>query len=200
MLCELVSRSPPERSYLGLNPSDQTPSGQHGRSESTERHRHEADDIGPVPCAVLVISDSRTEKTDRSGRVATELIKAGGHTIVHNGLVPNKARIIQTEIHTAIKTGARFVFCTGGTGLGVHDITVDTVTPMMDKVLEGYGEWFRRASWDQIGAAAILSRAVAGRLGNSLVVCGPGSPAAVELALGDLLVPELRHFIREVSR
>ena len=92
------------------------------------------------------------------------------------------------------------MFCTGGTGLGARDITVDTVRPMLDKVLDGYGEWFRRASWDQIGPAAVLSRALAGKLGKALVVCSPGSSAAVELALGELLVPELRHFVREVSR
>ena len=100
----------------------------------------------------------------------------------------------------AIDVGCRFVFCTGGTGLGDRDITVDTVTPMLEKVLDGYGEWFRRASWDQIGAASILSRAVAGKYRRALVVCSPGSTAAVELALGELLVPELRHLIREVSR
>ncbi len=184
----------------GMSSPDQAPSTPQAGSESTERHRHEAGEIGAVPCAVLVISDSRTEKTDRSGRVAERLITDGGHSVVHNGLVRNEPDMIRAEVSSAIEAGARFVFCTGGTGLGVRDITVDTVTPMLDKVLEGYGEWFRRASWDQIGAASILSRAVAGRLGNALVVCGPGSPAAVELALGELLVPELRHFIREVSR
>ena len=171
----------------------------HG-SASTEEHRHEAEEIGSVSSAVLIISDSRTEKTDRSGRTARRLLEEGGHLVVHEGLVRNEADQIRGQIRSAIEAGARFVFCTGGTGLGARDITVDTVTPMLDKVLDGYGEWFRRASWDQIGAASILSRAVAGRLGNALVVCSPGSTAAVELALGQLLVPELRHFIREVSR
>ena len=92
------------------------------------------------------------------------------------------------------------MFCTEETGLGDRDITVDTVTPMLEKILDGYGEWFRRMSWEQIGPAAILSRAVAGKLRGALIVCSPGSTAAVELALRDLLVPELRHFIREVSR
>ncbi len=171
----------------------------HG-SASTEEHRHEAEEIGSVPSAVLIISDSRTEKTDRSGRTARRLLEEGGHSVIHEGLVRNEADQIRGQIRSAIEAGARFVFCTGGTGLGARDITVDTVTPLLDKVLDGYGEWFRRASWDQIGAASILSRAVAGRLGNALVVCSPGSTAAVELALGQLLVPELRHFIREVSR
>ncbi len=171
----------------------------HG-SASTEEHRHEAEEIGSVPSAVLIVSDSRTEKTDRSGRTARRLLEEGGHSVIHEGLVRNEADEIRGQIQSAIDAGARFVFCTGGTGLGARDITVDTVAPMLDKILDGYGEWFRRASWDQIGAASILSRAVAGRLGNALVVCSPGSTAAVELALGELLVPELRHFIREVSR
>ena len=172
----------------------------HTGSHSTQEHRHESEQIGSVQCAVLVISDSRTERTDRSGRTAERLITDGGHTVVHRDLVANDAGLIRGAIDAALAAGAQFVFCTGGTGLGDRDITVDTVTPMLDKVLDGYGEWFRRASWDQIGPAAVMSRAVAGKLGRALIVCSPGSTAAVELALGELLVPELRHFIREVSR
>ncbi len=172
----------------------------HTGSHSTQEHRHESEQIGSVQCAVLVISDSRTERTDRSGRTAERLIADGGHTVVHRDLVANDADLIRGAIDAALAAGAQFVFCTGGTGLGDRDITVDTVTPMLDKVLDGYGEWFRRASWDQIGPAAVMSRAVAGKLGRALIVCSPGSTAAVELALGELLVPELRHFIREVSR
>ena len=172
----------------------------HTSSASTREHRHEAEQIGAVPCAVIVISDSRTERTDRSGRRAATLIEAGGHEVIHEALIRNEADNIRSAVATAIDVGSRFVFCTGGTGLGDRDITVDTVTPMLEKVLDGYGEWFRRASWDQIGPAAIMSRAVAGKYRRALVVCSPGSTAAVELALRDLLVPELRHFIREVSR
>ena len=172
----------------------------HIASESTHEHRHEAEQIGAVPCAVIVISDSRTERTDRSGRTAAGLIEAGGHEVVHQALIRNEADEIRAAVNAAIDAESRFVFCTGGTGLGDRDITVDTVTPMLEKVLDGYGEWFRRASWDQIGAAAVMSRAVAGKFRRALVVCSPGSTAAVELALGDLLIPELRHFIREVSR
>lgn len=172
----------------------------HDASASTREHRHEAEGIGAVPCAVIVISDSRTERTDRSGRTAVTLIESGGHEVIHEALIRNEAGDIRAAVDAAIEAGCRFVFCTGGTGLGDRDITVDTVTPMLEKVLDGYGEWFRRASWDQIGAASILSRAVAGKYRRGLVVCSPGSTAAVELALGDLLVPELRHLIREVSR
>ena len=171
----------------------------HG-SDSTDTHRHEAEELGDIPCAVLVVSDSRTERTDRSGDASQRLIERGGHNVVHRALIKNDADAIRREIQQAIDAGARFVFCTGGTGLGARDITVDTVKPMLDKVLDGYGEWFRRASWDQIGPAAVLSCALAGKLGKTLVVCSPGSSAAVELALGELLVPELRHFVREVSR
>ncbi len=169
-------------------------------SPSTHDHRREAEQIGPISSSVIVVSDSRTEKTDRSGRTASTLIREGGHNVVHEALIRNDGPAIRTAIHEALEAGSRFVFCTGGTGLGDRDITVDTVTPMLEKILDGYGEWFRRMSWAQIGPAAILSRAVAGKLSGALIVCSPGSTAAVELALRDLLVPELRHFIREVSR
>ena len=172
----------------------------HKSSKSTEQHRNESEQISAVRCAVLVISDSRTERTDRSGRTAERMIVDGGHTCVYRDLVQNDPDAIREALTASLAHGAKFVFCTGGTGLGKRDITVDTVGPMLDKVLEGYGEWFRRASWDQIGPAAVLSRAVAGKIGDALVVCSPGSTAAVELALGKLLIPELRHFMREVSR
>ena len=172
----------------------------HGDSASTEEHRHEAQHIGPVPSAVIVITDSRNERTARSGQTASRLIKDGGHNVIHQALIRNEAIEIRAALETAIELGSKFIFCTGGTGLGDRDITVDTVTPMLDKVLDGYGEWFRRASWEQIGPASILSRAIAGKLKQALVVCSPGSTAAVELALNGLLIPELPHLVREVSR
>ena len=107
----------------------------HGASASTREHRHEAEQIGAVPCAVIVISDSRTERTDRSGRTAAALIQAGGHEVIHEALIRNEAAEIRAAVGAAIDAGSRFVFCTGGTGLGDRDITVDTVTPMLEKVL-----------------------------------------------------------------
>ena len=136
----------------------------HHGSHSTQEHRHESESIGAVKCAVLVISDSRTERTDRSGRTAERLITDGGHEIVHRDLVVNDAGLIRGAIEASLAAGAQFVFCTGGTGLGDRDITVDTVTPLLDKVLDGYGEWFRQG---QLGPDWTRGHLVARRGGQA---------------------------------
>ena len=182
----------------GLMPHEHEHSGH--RSASTEEHRGIAAELGPLDCAVVVVSDSRTEKTDRSGDVAVELIEAAGHRLVGRELIKNDPAAIEEKFAEYIGDRADFVVFCGGTGLGSKDLTVETVTPLLDKVLDGYGEAFRRFSWDEIGTAAIMSRAVGGATGGTIVACTPGSTNALRLALEKLLLPELRHLVREASR
>ena len=168
-------------------------------SQSSDEHRDAAEELGSLKCAVVVVSDSRDESTDRSGGVAQGLIERFGHELVGRELVKNDPAAIAARLQRYAGSADFLAFC-GGTGLGKHDVTVETVTPLLDKVLDGFGEAFRRFSWDEIGNAAILSRAVAGALRGTIVVCTPGSSAAVRLALEDIVLPELRHLVREANR
>jgi len=197
---------------VGPAPTDESPNDRptglmphehdhHGhRSASTEEHRGIAAELGPLDCAVVVVSDSRTQKTDRSGDVAVELIEAAGHRLVGRELIKNDPAAIEEKFAEYVGDRADFVVFCGGTGLGRKDLTVETVTPLLDKVLDGYGEAFRRFSWDEIGTAAIMSRAVGGATRGTIVICTPGSTNALRLALEKLLLPELRHLVREANR
>jgi molybdenum cofactor biosynthesis protein B len=170
------------------------------RSASTKEHRELADALGPLTCAVVVVSDSRTAKTDHSGDVAVDLIRKAGHCLVGRELIKNDPAAIEEMFHSYTGERTNFLVFCGGTGLGKKDITVETIGPLLDKVLDGYGEAFRRYSWDEIGPAAIMSRAVGGTKQGTIVACTPGSSNALRLALEALLLPELKHLVREANR
>ncbi len=173
---------------------------QPAKSASTTEHRRQARSLGAIRCDVIVVSDTRTERTDVSGRVARELIEAAGHTIARSDLIANEPSAIDAAIDRFLAGTSDCLALLGGTGLGSRDRTVETVEARLDKVLPGYGEAFRRLSWDQIGTAAILSRALAGSIGDRILVVTPGSPNAVRTALDGVLLPELAHLLREVRR
>ena len=169
-------------------------------SASTAEHRQEARSLGPIDCHVVVVSDTRTARTDTSGKVARELIEAAGHRVSGNELIPNEPVDIDDSIDRFLAGDSGCLLLLGGTGLGSRDGTVETVQARLEKVLPGYGEAFRRLSWDEIGTAAILSRALAGSIGDRILAVTPGSPNAVRTALGGVLLPELSHLVREVRR
>ena len=173
---------------------------QPAKSASTTEHRHEARSLGAISCDVVVVSDTRTERSDVSGKVARELIEAAGHTVSGGDLIVNEPVEINATIDRFLGGNSSCLVFLGGTGLGSRDRTVETVAARLDKTLPGYGEAFRRLSWDEIGTAAILSRALAGSIGNRLVAVTPGSPNAVRTALGGVLLPELAHLLRELRR
>jgi len=172
------------------------------RSESTEGHRADADKRAPVSCALLTVSDSRTEATDESGALMRRLVEEAGHTVADYTLLRNQDAAVRAHVQAlVVRADVDAVLISGGTGLGSRDRTVEAVRPLFDKELPGFGEIFRMVSFnEQVGTAAILSRAVAGSVNGKLVVSMPGSKAAVELALTRVLLPELRHAIRELSR
>ena len=177
-------------------PDSPQPSG----SASTTEHRREAASLGPIECDLVVVSDSRTPRTDTSGKVARELIDAAGHRVSGNELIPNEPAAIDAVIDRFLGGDSNCLILLGGTGLGSRDGTVETVQARLEKVLPGYGEAFRRLSWDEIGTAAILSRALAGSIGDRILAVTPGSPNAVKTALAGVLLPELSHLVREVRR
>ncbi|HLA89972.1 MAG TPA: MogA/MoaB family molybdenum cofactor biosynthesis protein [Gemmatimonadaceae bacterium] len=170
--------------------------------EGTRAHRAEGDARPPVRCAIVTVSDTRAEATDESGTLMQELLTREGHRVTTYALLRNDETMVREHVRALLaREDVDAVLLTGGTGLGSRDRTVEAVRPLLDKELPGFGELFRVISYqDQIGAAAILSRALAGGAGGKLVVSLPGSKAAVELALTRILLPELRHVMRELAR
>lgn len=152
-------------------------------------------------CCILTVSDSRTAETDESGRAAAALLEAAGHSIMKRRIVPNVAAKIVVAAQAAIVEGADLVVAVGGTGVSPKDVTVEAVRQLMTKELPGFGELFRIMSYKAIGTASIMSRATLGTTAEGkLIAATPGSPAAVQLALKDVLVPQLKHLLRETRK
>jgi molybdopterin adenylyltransferase len=170
-------------------------------SPSTAAHRADAASRDGARCLTFTVSDSRTLATDESGALIERLLTDAGHT-VERQLLTNDEEPLRAALQEALaRNDIDAVLCTGGTGLGARDRTVDVVRPMLERELPGFGEIFRMLSFlEQIGAAAILSRALAGSARGKFVAVMPGSKAAVELAMARLIVPELKHTLREIRR
>ena len=153
--------------------------------------------------AVIVVSSSRyaaykrgLEVGDESGRRAVELIKSRRHRVEHYSIVPDdKMAILRTVLEALSKSEVDAVVTIGGTGLSATDVTIESLRPLFDKEIEGFGEVFRYLSYGQVGPACYLSRATAGVVGGKVVYCIPGSPDAVELALKELILPEAPHAV-----
>lgn len=169
-------------------------------SGSTQEHRRRAGER-QARCAVLTVSDSRTPADDTSGGLIVERLEASGHSVVRRDLVPDDPERISAALAACLEEpGLDLVVTTGGTGISRRDTTIEIVERRLDKRLEGFGELFRMLSWDEVGAAAMLSRATAGLAGEALLFALPGSPDAVALALDRLILPELAHLIWERRR
>ena len=162
---------------------------------------HRASSPPSVASAVVTISDTRTVDTDTSGNAICDLLTAAGHRIVARRLVRDEPGEVRSALESLLSDLAiEAVITTGGTGVSSRDSTYEAIAGMLDKQLPGFGELFRMLSFDEIGAAAMLSRATAGVARGKVVVALPGSEAAVRLAVTRLLVPELAHLVREASR
>jgi molybdopterin adenylyltransferase len=168
-------------------------------SESVHRHRESAPDY--VRVAILTISDTRTPETDTGGDTVDELLRGAGHEVVDRNIVRDEASSIRTELVGLLaRSDVDAVITTGGTGISARDTTYEVVESMLEKKLDGFGEIFRMLSYSEIGAAAILSRCVAGAVGTKFIACLPGSRNAVRLAAEKLLVPELAHVVFELRK
>jgi len=154
-----------------------------------------------VACFVLTVSDTKTPESDTSGAVIRELLSAGGHRVAGSAIVRDEPAEVQRIVREAVANpDVQAVILTGGTGITSRDSTFEAVEALLEKRLPGFGELFRALSYQEIGAAAMLSRAQMGVVQRRIVVSLPGSPQACRLALEKLLVPELGHLVREVSR
>lgn len=162
---------------------------------------HKATAPRTLGCWVLTISDTKTPETDTSGAVIRELLTAAGHRVVGSAIVRDEPADVQRVVRAACADAAvHAVITTGGTGITSRDSTFEAIEALLDKRLPGFGELFRMLSYADVGAAAMLSRAQMGIHARRIVVSLPGSPNACRLAVEKLLVPELPHLVREVSR
>jgi|SRR5262245_1051936 len=153
----------------------------------------------PVACAIVTVSDTRTVDTDTSGARIRELLSAAGHRVAAYDILPDEPSIVRPRLTELIAESVDAVIVNGGTGLAPRDRTYEAVVGLLDKRLDGFGELFRSLSYDEIGAAAMLSRAVAGVAARTVIVSLPGSTKAVELAMQKLLLPVLSH-MRQLVR
>jgi len=164
-------------------------------------HEHKASAPRAVGCFVLTISDTKTAETDTSGAVIRELLAEAGHPVIGTAIVRDEPADVQRTVREACAhPEVNAVILTGGTGITSRDSTFEAVEALLEKRLPGFGELFRMLSYQEVGGAAMLSRAQMGIHARRIVVSLPGSPNACRLALEKLLIPELPHLVREVSR
>ncbi len=160
-----------------------------------EEHKHNAPDH--VRCGVITVSDTRDVDSDESGKKIREMLMEEKHEIVGYEIVKDDSEEIKNIIQSI---DAKVYILSGGTGISQRDVTADVLDDIIDKKLPGFGEAFRRLSFQEIGSAAILSRAVAGISDEKIYFALPGSVSAVDLAMKELILPEIGHMVYEVNK
>lgn len=151
--------------------------------------------------ALLVTSDSRTPKTDKTGRLAKQMLADAGHTVTRYGIVPNIEEMIKEWITGAIEDPeVEIIITSGGTGIGSVDVTVDVARSIFEKELPGIGEHFRRLSHEEIGIPGLMSRSTSGVANKKMIFCLPGSSGAMRTALNEIILPGVGHMLWELNR
>ena len=171
-------------------------------SETSSKHKAEAP--ARLRYAIFTCSTSRyceskqaKEVNDVSGDLAETLLRNAGNTVVLRDLIPDESDLINKSVKEflALPELDAAIFC-GGTGIAPSDVTIETISPLLEKTLSGFGEIFRRLSYDEIGSPTILSRAIAGVAKGKAVFCLPGSPNAVRLCIEKMILPEAAHIVK----
>src|SRR6478735_5044095 len=171
------------------------------QSPSLSVNEHRAAAREQVRCAVLTLSDTRTQEMDASGAFIRQALDWADFDVVDYQVKPDDPDTIRTLLSSwAERDDIDAILTNGGTGIARRDSTYDAITGLLDKRLDGFGELFRMLSYEQIGAAAMLSRAIAGSMGDTIVIAMPGSSNAVRLAMEKLVLPELRHLVFELRK
>lgn len=165
-------------------------------------NRHCSELHAKVSCAVITVSDTRNKETDKSGRLIIDLLRSAGHSVKMYKIISDDQPMIQRTIREATHhRDIEAIMITGGTGIAKRDVTIESIQPLFDKELPGFGELFRMLSFQfDIGSAAILSRAVAGIANQRIIFSMPGSTGAVKLAMEMLILPELAHLFQEATK
>ena len=174
-------------------------SSQFHASQSTEEHRSESPTS--VNVAVLTISDTRTKENDRSGELIRTNLSWRGHALADYAIVKDDSSEITRMITNWLgRDDIDAIITNGGTGIAGRDTTYEAISGLLERRLDGFGELFRMLSWPEIGAAAMLSRAVAGVASGKAIFCTPGSSNAVKLAMEKLIGPEIGHVVHEIRK
>ncbi len=164
-------------------------------------HHHRTAAVAKVPTAIVCVSDTRTLETDAGGQRIAERLAAAGHPVISREVVRDEPDAIRGALARWLhEPGVCAVIFTGGTGVAPRDVTPETIEPLLERSIPGFGELFRMLSWHDVGSAALLSRALAGIAGGRVVFVLPGSRAAVDLALEKLILPELGHLAAEAVK
>jgi molybdenum cofactor biosynthesis protein B len=170
-------------------------------SASSQQHREiAAERIQVVDIAVVTVSDTRTPETDVNAHYLREAIAASGNRWAGYRLIKDEPKEVEAALDDLVSGPARLVLFNGGTGIAPRDTTFDVLSGKIEKQMPGFGELFRMLSWEQIGAGAMLSRALAGISRGKLIFSMPGSPKAVDLAMTRLILPELKHLLHELRK
>jgi len=167
--------------------------GVHDHKEAAAR------EVGQLSAGIITVSDTRTEETDESGRLLRELLTGDGHRVDAYAIVPDETEAIRLAV-LRFAGEVDFIIVNGGTGMTPRDVTIEACRPLFSKELEGFGELFRMLSYEEIGSAAVMSRAAAGAMGRVMLFCVPGSKGAVRLATERLILPEVRHLVSHIRR
>lgn len=171
------------------------------QDSSSSVDQHHATAPHKVRCAVITVSDTRTLENDTGGAAVIDHLQQAGHEVVHREIIPDEPARMRPLLEALGQRGdVEAILLTGGTGVSSRDKTYETVQSLLTVPLPGYGELFRMLSYAEIGPAAMLSRAVGGLVGRTVVLTMPGSPAGVRLAMEKVIVPELGHLVREARR
>ncbi len=178
------------------DPASASP-GPYNQVVSVEQHRKTA--RASVRCGVITISDTRTEATDTSGDAIAAMLVEHGHEVLSRALVKDDPAAVRAVIGERLPS-VQVLVATGGTGITSRDSTYEAIAGLLEKHLNGFGELFRMLSFQEIGSAAMLSRACAGTIGRTAVFSVPGSEHAVRLAMTRLILPEIGHVVRELER
>ena len=165
-----------------------------------EEHQRAAERI-VARCAILTLSDTRDESTDKSGARIRELLTADGHAVTHYEVIRDEPELLRAKLAAALaRADVDVILTNGGTGISRRDATAPVIERLIESPLPGFGELFRMLSWEQIGSGAMLSRALGGIAQGKVLFAMPGSTKAVELAMTKLILPEIRHILRELRK
>ncbi len=168
---------------------------------SSPHHHHRREAIRAVPSWIITVSDTRTPESDTGGALLAELLERAGHPVVGREIVRDEPAAIRAALDVALaREGVAAVLLTGGTGVAPRDVTPEAIEPRLDRVIPGFGELFRALSFREIGSAALLSRALGGIAAGRVVLALPGSRAAIQLAMEQLVLPELGHLAAEAVK